>query len=174
MRDTTTLTPTLADLQDELSGWRAGLLLSPKNTPKPLLANALTALRQAPEWQGVLGYDEFALVTMQLKPPPWLKHEDNWSRKQWTDRDDALTADWLQHQDIGVTVNVAAIAAETVAKDHSFHPIKDYLESLAWDGVERIANFACALSRRRGHAVPSRGKPLSVHCRRRAHHAARL
>ena len=63
-------------------------------------------------------------------------------REQWTDRDDALTADWLQHQDIGVTVNVAAIAAETVAKDHSFHPIKDYLESLAWDGVERIANFA--------------------------------
>ena len=80
MRDTTTLTPTLADLQDELSGWRAGLLLSPKNTPKPLLANALTALRQGPEWQGVLGYDEFALVTLQLKPPPWLEHEDNWSR----------------------------------------------------------------------------------------------
>jgi len=142
MRDTTTLTPTLADLQDELSDWRAGLLLSPKNTPKPLLANALIALRHAPEWQGVLGYDEFALVTMQLKPPPWLKHENNWTPRQWTDRDDALTADWLQHQDIGVTVNVAATAAETVAKDHSFHPIKSYLESLVWDGVERIPNFA--------------------------------
>ena len=70
------------------------------------------------------------------------KHEDNWTPRQWTDRDDALTADWLQHQGIGVTVNVATIAAETVAKDHSFHPIKEYLESLVWDGVERIANFA--------------------------------
>jgi predicted P-loop ATPase len=144
MRETTTLSPALADLQDELIGWRAGLLLSPKNTPKPLLANALIALREAPEWLGVLAYNEFALVTMQLKPPPWLKHENNWTPKQWTDRDDALTADWLQHQDIGVTVNVAAIAAETVAKDHSFHPIKDYLESLVWDGVERIANFAAS------------------------------
>ena len=144
MRDPTTLTPVLADLQDELSGWRAALLLSRKNTPKPLLANALIALREAPEWQGVLAYDEFALVTMQLKPPPWLKHENNWAPQQWTDRDDALTADWLQHQDISVTVNVAAIAAETVAKDYSFHPIKDYLESLVWDGVERIANFAAS------------------------------
>jgi hypothetical protein len=65
MRDT--VSPTLADLQDELSGWRAVLLLSRKNAPKPLLANALIALRHAPEWEGVLAYDEFALVTMQLK-----------------------------------------------------------------------------------------------------------
>jgi hypothetical protein len=36
---------------------------------------------------------------MQMKPAPWLKHEDNsWAPKHWTDRDDALTADWLQHQ----------------------------------------------------------------------------
>ena len=55
------------DLQDELSGWRAALLLSRKNTPKPLLANALIALRHAPEWRGVLAYDEFALVTMQIE-----------------------------------------------------------------------------------------------------------
>ena len=140
MRDTTS--PALAELQDELSGWQAALLVSTKNTPKPILANALIALREAPEWQGVLAHDEFALVTMQLKPPPWLKHDDKWTPRQWTDRDDALTADWLQHQDIAVTVNVAAIAAETVAKDHSFHPIKDYLESLAWDETERIAKFA--------------------------------
>jgi predicted P-loop ATPase len=140
MRDTTS--PALAELQDQLSGWRTALLFSRKNTPKPLLANALIALREAPEWQGVLTYDEFALVTMQMKPPPWLKHEDTWTPRQWTDRDDALTADWLQHQDIGVTVNVAATAAETVAKDHSFHPIRAYLEGLVWDGEERIADFA--------------------------------
>jgi predicted P-loop ATPase len=134
--------PTLADLQHQLNGWRAGLLFSQRNVPKPLLANALTALREAPEWRGVVAYDAFALVTMLLKPPPWLRDEDKWTPKQWTDRDDALTADWLQHQGIGVTVNVAATAAETVAKDHSFHPIKDYLESLIWDGVERITHFA--------------------------------
>jgi hypothetical protein len=62
--------PTLADLQHQLNGWRAGLLFSQRNVPKPLLANALTALREAPEWRGVVAYDAFALVTMLLKPPP--------------------------------------------------------------------------------------------------------
>ena len=82
MRDTTTLAPSLEDLQDKLNGWRARLLVSAKNAPKPILANALIALREAPEWQGVLAYDEFALVTMQLKPPPWLKDEENWAPRQ--------------------------------------------------------------------------------------------
>ena len=118
MSDTTS--PSLAELQEELTGWRIALLFSRTKQPKPLLANALIALRNAPEWQGVLAYDEFALVTMQLKPPPWLKHEDKWTPRHWTDRDDALTANWLQHQDICITVNVAATAAETVAKETAF------------------------------------------------------
>ena len=43
--------------------WRRGLLLTPTKNPKPIFANALTALRDAPEWNGVLAYNEFALVT---------------------------------------------------------------------------------------------------------------
>jgi predicted P-loop ATPase len=100
-------------------------------------------LRRAPEWHGVLAYDEFALTTMAMKPPPWLKHMDNsWTPQRWTDRDDALTADWLQHQDISVTVAIAATAAETVARDAAFHPVRDYLNSMQWDGTERTAQFA--------------------------------
>jgi hypothetical protein len=49
MRDTTTLAPSRADLQDQLNGWRARLLVSAKNAPKPILAKALIALREAPE-----------------------------------------------------------------------------------------------------------------------------
>jgi hypothetical protein len=154
MRDTTS--PSLAELQNDLSGWRAALLVSAKNRPKPILANALIALREAPEWVGVLAYDEFALVTIQLEPPPWLKDEDKWTPRQWTDRDDALTADWLQHQSICIIVNVAATAAETVAKGNTFHPIKDYLERQVWDGEERIANFASRYLGPRRHLIIAR------------------
>ena len=111
--------------------------------PKPLLANALTALRQAPEWQGVLAYDEFALVTMLMKPPPWRKREDNsWTPTQWTDRDDVLTTDWLQHEGISINTKVAADVVEAVAKDNSFHPVRDYLNGLEWDSTGRIESFA--------------------------------
>jgi predicted P-loop ATPase len=137
------MTETLADLQQELNGWRAELLVSDKKQPRALLANALTALRRAPEWDGVLAYDEFALITMMRKPPPWLKHQDNdWTPQRWSDRDDALTANWLQHNDIAVSVQVAATASETVAKDAVFHPVRDHLASLQWDGHKRCALFA--------------------------------
>lgn len=43
--------------------WQEDLLRSSKTKqPKSLLANALIALRHAPEWQGVLAHDEFALA----------------------------------------------------------------------------------------------------------------
>jgi predicted P-loop ATPase len=123
--------------------WRVNLLLTPTKTPRALLANALIALRQAPEWQGVLAYDEFALVTKLMRAPPWVEPQSlSWTPKQWTDRDDVLTANWLQHHDISVNERVAATAVEAVAKDATFHPIKDYLNGLRWDGCNRIENFA--------------------------------
>jgi predicted P-loop ATPase len=123
-------------------GWRDELLLTPTKTPKPLLANALTALRQAPEWQGVLAYDEFALTTMLMRPPPWSRHKDNnWTPVHWTDRDDILATNWLQHENISINTKVAADAAEAAAKDNSFHPVRDYLNALEWDGTKRIESF---------------------------------
>lgn len=37
----------------------------------PLLANAIAAFRHAPEWGGVLGFNEFEFGTVVLKPVPW-------------------------------------------------------------------------------------------------------
>jgi predicted P-loop ATPase len=127
-------------------GWADNLIVTKAtNKPKAVVANALIALRQAPEWHGVLAYDEFALVTKLMRPPPWLKHEDNsWEPKQWTDRDDVLTADWLQHREISVATSIAAEAVETAAKDAAFHPVKDYLIGLEWDGRSRIESFAAS------------------------------
>jgi predicted P-loop ATPase len=123
--------------------WRVDLILTPTKTPKAILANALLALRKAPEWQNVLAFDEFALVTMLMRAPPWLANQHNsWTPRQWTDRDDVLTANWLQNSEICVNEKVAATAIEAVAKDASFHPVKDYLTKLEWDGTKRIENFA--------------------------------
>ena len=56
----------------ELKLWRTNLILDwRRRAPKPLLANAITALREAPAWQGVLAYDQFALETVVTDTPPW-------------------------------------------------------------------------------------------------------
>ena len=152
--------------------WRNDLIVTPTNAPKSLVANALTALSQAPEWRGVLAYDEFALVTKQTRPPPWLQRQDNsWTPRNWEDRDDTLTADWLQHQGINVKTSVAAEAVETVAKDASFHPIKEYLTGLEWDGKKRIENFASGISSRQSRIML---RSVAVYSQRRSCHATGL
>jgi predicted P-loop ATPase len=78
-----------------------------------------------------------------MKPPPWLKHQDNsWKPKSWSDCDDVLATEWLQHQGIHIKTAVAAEAVETVAKGSAFHPVRDYLTRLKWDGEKRIKSFA--------------------------------
>jgi predicted P-loop ATPase len=103
--------------------------------PKPLLANAITALRAAPEWEGVLAFDEFSLRTVALKPAPW---DGAATGLDWTDHEDRLVANWLQHASIYVSVEVAGQSVQTVAKDRPFHPVREYLDSLMWDGTTRI------------------------------------
>ena len=51
-------------MTDSNEAWRKHLILTGTGTPKPLLANAITALREAPAWHGVLAYDQFAMETI--------------------------------------------------------------------------------------------------------------
>lgn len=114
------------------STWRNRLLLTEKGEPRALLANVITALRHAPEWEGVLWRDEFAHKTVARKAAPWGEVG------AWSDREDGLTANWLQHQDIRVPKEVAGQGVEIVAGDRPFHPVREYLESLTWDGTRRL------------------------------------
>ncbi|MGD1095116.1 MAG: VapE domain-containing protein [Bryobacteraceae bacterium] len=119
----------------ESADWHSYLLLNDRRAPRALLANAITALRMAPEWDGVLGFNEFSMTTVALKNPPW---PDARAEGEWTDHEDRLTADWLQHQDIYVSVEIAGLAVQTVAKDRSYHPVRQKLDALKWDGNGRI------------------------------------
>ncbi len=101
----------------------------------PVLANAISALRYAPDWKSVLAFNEFDLMPVAVRTTPWGALPDSTS---WTDHEDRLTADWLQRNRILVDVHTAGQAAQTVAKDRAFHPIRSYLESIRWDGVERL------------------------------------
>ena len=133
-----------AKARDKGGAWRAQLLLSTTKDPRPLLANAFLALHEAPEWDGVLGFDSFALTAMALRPPPWARTNSEWLQRAWSDRDDTLATEWLQRQGIGVTDRVAAVAVQAAAQNHPYHPVRDYLAGLKWDGANRLESFAAA------------------------------
>ena len=92
-----------------------------------MLANAITALRDCLTWQCALAFDEFASETILDREPPWFTGVE-WTNRPWTPKDDLQLTNWLQHHGIAVNVPTAAQAVEAVARDHSFHPVGDYLE----------------------------------------------
>lgn len=109
-----------------------------KGDPLAILANAITALRVAPEWRDVIAYDEFGCRTLMLKPSPWEPASDTFSARFWSDVDDIKTAEWLQRAGIRVTPPVAADAVQAVGQENRINPVRTYLEDVEWDGVDRL------------------------------------
>jgi len=116
--------------------WEAQLIHG-KNGPRAILANAITALLNAPEWAGILWFDMFRQCTTLRGKPPWAERNGP-AEEAWTDQHDRLVANWLQHHGIYVTPSVAGQAAETVARECMFHPVINYLTSLKWDRKPRL------------------------------------
>ncbi len=128
----------LREMYEPVPAWRDALLLTKQKEIKPLLANALLVLRNAPEWAGVLAFNEFSHWTVTQKPAPWLQSK---AGADWTDFDDSQLAAWLQRYGIAVNSRIANEAAQTIAQENSFHPVRSYLQGLVWDGVQRVASW---------------------------------
>jgi predicted P-loop ATPase len=128
----------IIDAKSMFSSWRPKLILDGKKKPRPVLANAATALREAPEWKGVLGYDEFADQTMMLQPAPWIEERQDWQRRPWTDIDDIRATEWMQRNGIFIKDRDVAQAVQMVAAENTYNPPKDYLDGLSWVGESRL------------------------------------
>jgi putative DNA primase/helicase len=121
---------------DIIAGWRSKLILTAYGKPRANVANAITAVRFAPEFHCVLAFDEFATRTITLKSIPW-----NPEPHPWGDTEDILLAEWLQHQGINVSRELAGQAVEAVSRERAVHPVKDYLNRLRWDGIGRLDSW---------------------------------
>lgn len=126
----------------ELEPWRKSLIRNGAGRAEKLTANAIVPLREAPEWRGTLRYNEFNHVIELAKPPPWeaTKAKD-WQVRVWTDRDDILFANWLQHKKIAIGASMASEAVFAVSHDTLYHPVRVYLKALKWDGKPRLNNW---------------------------------
>jgi predicted P-loop ATPase len=122
-----------------IKDWRSRLILNDRGKPVANVANAITALRYAPEWRRVLHFNESNLVTCAKSAPPFERTPA--APLTWGDEQDILTAAWLQRRGISVNKEITAQAVQTVAREHPFHPVRDYLNSLKWDKTSRIADW---------------------------------
>jgi predicted P-loop ATPase len=117
----------LAELMDQQPEWWPDLIFGAKGQPLANLANVLTVLRNDPKTQDKLGYDEM------LRAPVWERS------RPVTDADIIELQEFLQRVGLRDTgKDTVFSAAERIARERSYHPVKEYLESLVWDGVSRL------------------------------------
>ena len=100
--------------------------------------NTQHILANESKWQGVLGYCEFSYRVIKRKPPPFEGSEAG----EWTDADTDRLRIWLcQHYGFTPRTADADGAVLVVAQGNAFHPVREYLEALEWDGMTRVGQW---------------------------------
>ena len=109
-------------------------------TDESTIANVATVLKCHPEWRGVLGYNEFACRVLALREPP-MRETDRPSVPcvgEWTDAHTSRVRAWMAGLGFEPGKDATDSAVEIVARGQTFHPVREYLAGLTWDGTKRL------------------------------------
>jgi predicted P-loop ATPase len=124
----------LAALNDAEREWLDTCIKGDTGKPLPILANVLTGLRA--QWPNHFRHDEMLCAPVLMKP---LADEASFALRAVTDVDVGLVQEQLQHLGLRrVAKDVVHQAVDIVAHECRFHPVRDYLQSLVWDGKRRL------------------------------------
>lgn len=118
--------------------WELELVRGDKGL-KPMVHNIMLVLEHHPAWQGVLALDTFAQQVVKRRPPPY-----GGKVGPVEDADEIQIAAWFGRKDtyrLQVATGTAHEAAVAVAQRHAFHPVREYLQGLEWDGTTRLESF---------------------------------
>jgi predicted P-loop ATPase len=98
------------------------------------------ALQQEPELIGTFGYDQMLCCDVLLRP--LFKPDPNFTPRPVTDTDIFVVQErlqWLGFRRLGSNTTHDAISK--YAHEHAFHPVRNYLDWLAWDGKGRLRTW---------------------------------
>lgn len=123
----------------KLPEWAAELDTDKKGNIENTFGNAVVILQRSDEWRG-LRFNEFRqepVIVGAPEVPLFDKPKDG----PVDDYSIAHIWQWLALRwkvRIGVSVLETAVVVASKAKGRAFHPVRDYLRGLEWDGVRRI------------------------------------
>lgn len=108
--------------------------------------NARIALSLDPVWRGVFGYDEMTGLLMVRRAPKIGGALQDYvvARKPRPieDVDLSVIQCWLQRLGMGqLGISSVRDAVALEAHRNAYHPVRDYLERLRWDGVVRLDDW---------------------------------
>jgi putative DNA primase/helicase len=113
----------------------------------------IAALRKAPALCQCLGFSELTNAPTTMKAWPWRDKAG-----AIADSDALRMGDWLSKNYGLKAASRAALdeAMETVADERRFHPVRDWLDSLTWDGRPRLDKWLMHVAQINPDAISTR------------------
>ncbi|MGO2287698.1 VapE domain-containing protein [Pseudomonas lundensis] len=115
-------------------GWKDLLARTENGSLIAHMQNVELILGNDERWAGVIAFSAFSSKIVKLRTPPY-----GGGTGDWGDIDDIRVMKWLAQQyNLRVKASSVIEAVSVVAHDHSFHPVRNYLNNLEWDRVPRL------------------------------------
>ena len=115
--------------------WREKLRITDKGAIAQTIENVVIILRHDPKLAGRLALNEMEHNIVVRADLPWRAVK---GASQWVDADDAALRYYLERV-YGLTGKDRIFdAVNVVASENKYHPVRDYLDGCAWDGVPRV------------------------------------
>lgn len=115
--------------------WRRKLVLNGQGAPERSMTNLRLALENDPKLAGRIGLNLFSGRMEVCGELPWKRPTES---PVWSDADAAQLRLYLEPFFGKISKQDVLDTVDAVASVQTFHPVRDWLRSLTWDGVERL------------------------------------
>jgi predicted P-loop ATPase len=119
--------------------WRALLMVNGEGKPSKTITNALVFLEHHEQLSMRFAMNALGLRPMVVRRPPW--DQVGPFPRRLSGADVVKATAWLERKGVVLGRDTIGAVLETVCHDHTYDPIAEYLESVAWDGIERIDHW---------------------------------
>jgi predicted P-loop ATPase len=120
---------------EENKDWIKRLKINKKGEFEITFANVQTILENDPNLKGLAAYNEFETRLTLLHDTPWRNLEEG---KAWRDSDDVGLMKYLEEIYGLIGKQKIQDSITNIENTHRMHPVRDYLNSLEWDGTLRL------------------------------------
>jgi predicted P-loop ATPase len=126
--------------------WLAAAICDDRGRTLPILANVMLALRGAPELADALTFDEMMRAPILNRQLPLADGATRTTAgglpRPIQDTDASQLQEWLQHAGLPkIGRDTVHQAVHLRAQERAFHPIRDYLDGIKWDGTARLERW---------------------------------
>ena len=123
------------DITDEEEDFLEKLKRDRLGTPESDVFNCLIVLKYDPALKGKIRLDEFAHRLVVIDDLPWRGKDET---PYWTDTDDACLRNYFATKYLIKGKGIIDDALQEVTQTNKFHPVREYLTGLTWDGECRV------------------------------------